>query len=83
MLNDEDINKLTKAFSEVFATKQDFKNFEEKNQKSFSDLITSVDGYSKKADIYYQEMMMLSVKVDRHEKWLQQIAEKLNLKLNY
>jgi F0F1-type ATP synthase delta subunit len=83
MLNDEDINKLVKAFSEVFSTKQDFKNFEEKNQKDFSDLINSVDGYSKKADIYYQEMMMLSVKVDRHEKWLQQIADKLDLKLNY
>lgn len=82
MLNDEDINKLTKAFAEIFATKQDFQVLEEKNQKNFSDLITSVDGYSKKADIYYQEMMMLSIKVDRHEKWLQQIAAKLNLKLN-
>ena len=83
MLNDEDINKLVKAFGEVFATKQDFKNFEEKNQKDFSNLINSVDSYSKKADAYYQEMMMLSVKVDRHEKWLQQIADKLDLKLNY
>ena len=83
MLNDEDINKITKAFGEIFATKQDFQSWEEKNQKNFSDLILSVDGYAKKADAYYQEMMMLSVKVDRHEKWLQQIAEKLDLKLNY
>ena len=35
MLNDEDVNKLVKAFGEVFSTKQDFKNFEEKNQKDF------------------------------------------------
>jgi len=28
-------------------------------------------------------MMMLSAKVDRHEKWLQQIAAKLDLKLNF
>ena len=83
MLNDEDINKLTKAFVEIFATKQDFQRLEERSQKNFSDLILSVDGYAKKADIYYQEMMMLSVKVDRHEKWLQQIAEKLDLKLEY
>jgi hypothetical protein len=53
MLNDEDINKLTKAFGEVFATKEDFHKFQERNQKNFSDLILSVDGYAKKADIYY------------------------------
>ncbi len=83
MLNDEDINKLIKAFEGVFATKQEFKSLKEEIQESISDLIVSVDGYAKKADIYYQEMMMLSVKVDRHEKWLQQIAIKLNLKLDY
>ena len=83
MLNDEDISKLIKAFGEVFTTKQDFKALEENIQKDFSDLILSVDGYAKKADLYYQEMMMHSVKVDRHEKWLQQIASKLDLKLDY
>ncbi len=83
MLNDEDIDKLMKAFGEIFATKQDFQRLEERSQKNFSDLILSVDGYAKKADIYYQEMMMLSIKVDRHEKWLQKIAEKLDLKLEY
>ena len=83
MLNDEDVKKLISALGEVFITKQDFGVFEEKEQKNFSDLINSVDSYAKKADIYYQEMMMWSVKVDRHEKWLKQIAEKLNLKLEY
>ncbi len=83
MLNDEDINKLTEAFSNVFATKQDFHVSDEKIQKNFSDLVISVDGYAQKADAYYQEMMMHSQKVDRHERWLQQIASKLNLKLDY
>ncbi len=83
MLNDEDIIKMTKAFGEIFATKQEFYSLEEKNQKNFSDLINSIDNYAKKADIYYQEMMMFSVKVDRHEKWLQQIATRLDLKLDY
>ena len=36
MLNDEDINKLTKAFGEIFATKQDFQRLEEKNKENFS-----------------------------------------------
>ncbi len=49
----------------------------------FNDLQTSVDAYAKKADTYFQEMVMLFHKVDRHEKWFHQIAEKLGLKLEY
>ncbi len=46
-------------------------------------LMDSVDVYAKKADTYFQEMVMLSHKVDRHEKWLRQVAEKLEIKLDY
>ena len=52
-------------------------------KKDFVDLQTSVDAYAKKADAYFQEMLMLSHKVDRHEKWIQQLAEKLGVKLEY
>lgn len=52
-------------------------------KKDFVDLQTSVDSYAQKADTYFQEMVMLAHKVDRHEKWFQQIAEKLNIKLEY
>ncbi len=45
-------------------------------------LMDSVDAYSKKADTYFQEMVMLSHKVNRHEKWLRQVAEKLEIKLD-
>lgn len=83
MLNNEDIDKLNKAFSVMFATKNDIHDLDEKIQKNFSELFVSIDGYAKKADTYYQEMMMLSIKVDRHEKWLQQIASRLDLKLDY
>lgn len=31
----------------------------------------------------FQEMVMLSRKVDRHEKWLHQMAEKMGIKLDY
>lgn len=79
MLSGEDIKKLI----EVFATKQDFESFREEMRKSFSDLQTSVDAYAKKADAYFQEMVMLSQKVDRHEKWIAQLAEKLGIKLEY
>jgi uncharacterized coiled-coil DUF342 family protein len=48
-----------------------------------SKLYGSVDAYAKKADAYFQEMLMLAGKVDRHEKRLHQVAEKLGLKLEY
>ena len=47
----------------------------------FRDLQTAVDAYAKRADAYFQEMVMLSHKVDRHEKWLRQIADKVGVKL--
>ena len=52
-------------------------------KEEFNDLQTSVDAYAKKADTYFQEMVMLAHKVDRHEKWFQQIAEKVGIRLEY
>ena len=81
MLSDEDIKKLI----DVFVTKEDLKeavgNLSTKGD--FNQLLTAVDNYAKKADTYFQEMVALAHKVDRHEKWIQQIAEKLGIKLNY
>ena len=81
MLTDEDIKKLI----EVFVTKDDLKEAV-KNLSTKDDLnklLTAVDAYAKKADTYFQEMVMLAHKVDRHEKWLHQIAQKLGIKLEY
>ena len=83
MLDNNDIKKLIDAQKEIFITKIDLENFRDEYRKDFSDLQTSVDAYAKKADTYFQEMLMLAHKVDRHEKWLKQIAEKLGMKLEY
>lgn len=56
MLTNEDIQMLIAAEREVFATKQDFEQWKE----MFSDLQSSVDGYAKRADAYFQEMLMMS-----------------------
>lgn len=48
-----------------------------------NELMTAIDAYAKKADTCFQEMVMLSRKVERHEKWFQQIADKLGIKLKY
>jgi len=83
MLTQEDIKKIITAQKKVFTTKEDFDLFQEEIAKGFSDLQGAVDSYSVKADTYFQEMVMLSHKIDRHEKWLQQVAEKIGLKLKY
>ena len=81
MLTNEDVQKLIEVFAtrDEVATKADL----EEIRKDFSDLQVSIDAYAKKADTYFQEMVMLSHKVDRHEKWILQLAEKLGLKLDY
>lgn len=70
---------------DVFATKDDLKEVVKNlsTKDDFNNLQNSVDSYSQKADKYFQEMVMLSHKVDRHEKWIQQLAEKLGVKLEY
>ncbi len=83
MLEDKDIQKIIEANREVFTTKENFEDFREEMRKNFSDLQTSVDAYAKKADAYFQEMVMLTHKVDRMEKWIKQLAEKIGMKLEY
>ena len=81
MLDDKDIQKLI----EVFATREELQNLVTKEdlQEAMSELYNAIDAYGKKADTYFQEMVMLAHKVDRHEKWLHQVAEKLGIKLDY
>jgi uncharacterized coiled-coil DUF342 family protein len=79
MLTDEDIKKLIEVFAtrEEVATKMDLDSL----RQDFSNLQTAVDNYAKKADTYFQEMVMLSHKVDKMDKWIHQIAEKVGLEL--
>ena len=74
MLTTEDIQKIIEANRQVFPTKEDFVAFQEEMRGGFSEMLTAVDAYAQKADTYFQEMVMLGHKVDRHEKWFQQIA---------
>jgi len=55
---------------------------ESKAEKTDVDnLKNAVGAYAKKADTYFQEMVMLSHKVDKMEKWIHQIASKVGIKL--
>lgn len=63
-----------------------FKSIEErldKQEVKFDKLLNTVDAYAKKADDYMQEMLALGHKVDRLERWIQQIAQSTGVKLEY
>ena len=77
---DKDLSGLVEYLDDKF--KNVNKRFDEMKQ-DFVSLQTGVDAYAKKADTYFQEMVMMSHKIDRHEKWIQQIAEKVGIKLAY
>jgi len=85
---DERFDEFDERFDElpkIFATKEDLKEALENitTKDDFNVLMSAVDAYAKKADTYFQEMVMLSHKVDRHEKWLHLVAERLGIKLEY
>ena len=85
---DNKFNEADKRFDRlfsVFATKEDLKEAINNlsTKEDFNKLLSAVDAYAKRADTYFQEMVALSHKVDRHEKWIQQLAEKLGMKLEY
>jgi len=90
---DKDFSELIKYLDEKFSKTnqklieldEGIKDVKERmaTREDFNNLQVSVDSYAKKADTYFQEMVMLTHKVDRHEKWFHQVAEKLGIKLEY
>jgi len=68
MLEDKDIEKIIDANRQVFATEEDLAGFTDTLREDFSNLLSSVDAYAKRADDYFQEMVMSAHKLDRHEK---------------
>ena len=83
MLTQEDVQKIVKANQKIFITKEDLEIFRDEMRSYYSDIQSAIEGYATKADTYFQEMVMLSHKIDRHEKWLHVMAEKLGMKLEY
>jgi uncharacterized coiled-coil DUF342 family protein len=58
------------------------KKFEAQDKK-INNIQSSVDGLAKMVTEYHQEMIMLTRKVDRMERWIHEIAEKTGVKLSY
>ena len=73
--------KMDKGFADVDGKFDEVHKEIKELKESFSILQTAVDGYAKRADDYFQEMVMLSHKVDRVERWVLQLAEKVGVQL--
>lgn len=82
----EDLDqRFDKAFG-VFATKEDIKNLKEDMnglRESVQILILSTDRLVKSIEDPHQEFIATVAKIDRHEKWIHQIAEKVGVRLEY
>ncbi|MEQ9617728.1 MAG: hypothetical protein RIG61_00960 [Deltaproteobacteria bacterium] len=48
-----------------------------------NNLTNAVDAYIKKADTYFQEMAAMKNRMDRHDRWFQEIAQKIGIKLEH
>lgn len=55
----------------------------DKIDERINQLVTAIDRLTQSMSVYHDEYIALTSKVDKHEKWFQQVADKLGLKLNY
>ena len=82
MLTSEVIQKLL----EVLATIEDVKEIKGELtdlRETVHELVTAVDKLAKAVDDLRIEYSAMAMQLSRHEKWIQQLAEKLGIKLAY
>lgn len=82
MLTEEDIKKLL----DVLATKEDVEELRQDIiglRETVQALVVSVDKLVKAVSDLKTEYSAIANQMSRHEKWIRQLAEKLNLKLEY
>lgn len=77
--------KFEKAF-EVFATSDDIKELKQDIdglREMVQSLVVSVDKLVKAVSDLKTEYVAMNNQLTRHEKWIQQLAEKMGIKLEY
>lgn len=72
------IEYLDEKFAEIDTKIEKLDN---KIDSKFDRLLESIDKLTKSIEDYHQEQVALTAKVDRHEKWITQIAEKIGIEL--
>jgi len=99
MLTKSDIQKIRKGLATKkdleritakLVTREEFYHFKEEVKEEFAvireqiqALTISIDKLVKAIEVLRQEYFAIKSQLDRHEKWIHQIAEKLGIKLEY
>jgi chromosome segregation ATPase len=86
MITDQDINNLIVKLSAVLATKQDIKELDQritKLENSVNSLTTAVDNLTSSVNKLTGEYQIINHRIDKHEKWIQMMAKKLGIDLEY
>lgn len=78
---DKNNKRIVDSLAEVFVTKTDLEIFKEEYKQEFSKVLNPIDKNIGREVDEAQEQTMLKNKVDRHDKWINKIAEKVDLKL--
>ncbi len=63
--------------------KQEITDLRDELKTDYLNLMNSVDAYAKRANTFFEELVAIAHRMDRHEKWIHQIADKLGVKLEY
>ena len=82
----EDLENSTTKILSLVATKEEFTELKKGVtglQEAVQSLITSVDKLVKVVDDLRTEYVSITSQMGRHEKWIQQLADKLGIKLEY
>ena len=82
----EDLKDSTMKILSLVATKEEFKEVKQDLnglRESIQALTLAVDKLVKSTEDLHQEYAAITAKVDRNEKWIQQLANKLGIKLEY
>ena len=79
MLDDRDVQKLL----EVFATRADLREAvsELSTKEDINSLLSAIDAYAHKAEANMQETVMLGQQLNRHERWIEELAAKVGHEL--
>ena len=85
-MDNKNLEELTSFIAEQFTqvhAKLDDLSENKADKSDVHKLLDAVDAYATKANTYFMEMAALSNKINRHEKWIEKLAEKVGAKLDY
>ena len=83
---DQNTKEVRELRTEVVIVKEDVKELKtalSELQETVHELVTAIDKLAKAVDDLRIEYSAMAMQLSRHEKWIQQLAEKLGIKLEY